>query len=84
MMMLLQLQDYIQKHHVVSLEELVAHFQVPPAMIELILSQLIRKGRVKKIIPSRCGSCHQCGSHALVLYEWRINNAIPSNDQSAQ
>lgn len=46
--MLLQLQDYIQKHHVVSLEELVAHFQVPPAMIELILSQLIRKGRVKK------------------------------------
>ncbi|MDR7992299.1 FeoC-like transcriptional regulator [Thermosynechococcus sp. TG252] len=82
--MLLQLQDYIQKHHVVSLEELVAHFQVPPAMIELILSQLIRKGRVKKIIPSHCGSCHQCGFYPLELYEWRINNAIPSNDQPAQ
>lgn len=84
MIMLLQLQDYIQKRQVVSLAELVTHFQTSPTVIEPILGQLIRKGRVQKVASSCCGGCHQCGSHALELYEWRTNHAIPSNDQSAQ
>lgn len=82
--MLLQLQDYIQKRQMVSLAELATHFHTSPAVIEPILRQLIRKGRLQKVTPSRCGGCHQCGSHTLELYEWRTNHAIHSNDQSAQ
>lgn len=81
--MLLQLQDYVKNRQVVSMEELATHLRVPASVIEPLLGQLIRKGRVQKVTSSRCGGCYQCGSHALELYEWRPNNAIPSNNKSA-
>ncbi|AHB88385.1 hypothetical protein NK55_05345 [Thermosynechococcus sp. NK55a] len=80
--MLLELQDYIKKRQVVSIEELVNHFRSPPSLIEPMIEQLIAKGRVQKITPSHCSSCQQCGSQSLQLYEWRMNHVIFSNDQS--
>ncbi|WP_298617098.1 FeoC-like transcriptional regulator [uncultured Thermosynechococcus sp.] len=82
--MLLQLQDYIKNRQIVSLRELATHFRAPPAAIEPILEQLIRKGRVQKVAPGHCGSCNQCSPETFELYQWRISNAIRSNDKSPQ
>ncbi|BAY50764.1 hypothetical protein NIES2134_116590 [Thermostichus vulcanus NIES-2134] len=71
--MLLELQDYIKKRKVVSMEDLVNHFRLPSSVIEPIIEQFMDKGRVQKINPRRCGSCHQCDSLSLQLYEWRMN-----------
>ncbi|HIK24895.1 MAG: FeoC-like transcriptional regulator [Thermosynechococcus sp. Uc] len=82
--MLLQLQEYIKNRQIVSLRELATHFRAPPAAIKPILEQLIRKGRVQKVAPSNCSGCNQCGSETFELYQWRISNAIRSNDPATQ
>ncbi|HIK34080.1 MAG TPA: FeoC-like transcriptional regulator [Thermosynechococcus sp. M98_K2018_005] len=82
--MLLQLQEYIRNRQIVSLRELATHFRAPPAAIEPILDQLIRKGRVQKVASRHCGGCNQCSSETFELYQWGTSNAIRSNDKSTQ
>lgn len=81
---LLQLQEYIRNRQIVSLRELATHFRAPPAAIEPILDQLIRKGRVQKVASRHCGGCNQCSSETFELYQWGTSNAIRSNDKSTQ
>ncbi|WP_448525942.1 FeoC-like transcriptional regulator [Parathermosynechococcus lividus] len=84
LIVLLQVQSYIKEHHVVSMAQLATHFDKSPAVLEPLLVQLIRKGRLEKLAAPRCGGCHQCHSTDLDLYQWRSTNAINCNDQSPE
>jgi putative ferrous iron transport protein C len=72
-MILSDLRDYLQKQHRVSLNDLVIHFAIDAEALRGMLTQWIRKGKIKKLTPNSaiCGSrCCKCDSTLTEFYEW--------------
>ena len=71
-MILADLKNYLREQHVVSLNDLVMHFDMDPDTIRNMLEVLIRKGQVRKIQETEvhCRKCAQCHMLASELYEW--------------
>ncbi|MCW6034928.1 FeoC-like transcriptional regulator [Spirulina subsalsa FACHB-351] len=69
-MILTELQQYLRQHKTTTLDELSCHFAIAPDALRGMLSQLVRKGRVRQLETKKCGGCHSCSPEALELYEW--------------
>lgn len=71
-MTLSALKTYVQDHHVVSINDLTAHFDMDADTLRDMLEILIRKGQVRKIQDAdvHCGKCAQCYMLSSELYEW--------------
>ncbi len=72
-MTLTVLKAYMQKNHVVGLNELKIHFDMDAETVRDMLDILIRKGQVRKIRDSElhCNKCAQCHNMlADELYEY--------------
>ena len=71
-MTLSALKTYMQDNHVVSINDLTAHFDMDPDTLRDMLEILIRKGQVRKIHDAdvHCGTCAQCHLLMAELYEW--------------
>jgi putative ferrous iron transport protein C len=69
-MILKDLQQYLRQHQTTTLDELARHFAIEPDALRGMLSQLVRKGRVRQLETKKCGKCHSCAPETLELYEW--------------
>lgn len=71
-MTLSTLKTYIHDNHVVSMNDLTAHFDMDADTLRDMLELLIRKGQVRKIQDEdvHCGKCAQCQLLNAELYEW--------------
>lgn len=73
--MLLALREFVQRHHVVSAEQLAREFKIAVEALEPMLNIWINKGLLKKTNKGdNCGSgCNSCKPKARQLnyYEWR-------------
>jgi hypothetical protein len=69
--MLLQLRDYIQREHVVSIQQLTREFHVDESALRPMLELWVQKGA---ILPHQhqkaCQSaCSRCSTSAVVFYQ---------------
>ena len=70
-MILKELQNFVLKHHRVSLAEIELHFQMDGDALRQMLMKLVQKGRVRQLpIPEHCEGCSFCNLHAIEFYEW--------------
>jgi putative ferrous iron transport protein C len=71
-MTLSALKTYVQENHVVSMNDLTAHFDMDADTLRDMLEILIRKNQVRKIQDAdvHCGKCAQCHLLNAELYEW--------------
>lgn len=69
-MILRELQQYLRQRKTTTLDELARRFAIDPDALRGMLSQLVRKGRVRKLETKQCGGCHSCAPETLELYEW--------------
>jgi len=69
--MLLDVQAYIRQRQRVSLKELQQHFYSAPQMLEEILAQLERKGRIEKLSSTSCSGCCHCSQADFEVYQWK-------------
>lgn len=71
-MILADLKNYLHEQHIVSLNDLVIHFDTDQDTLRDMLEILIRKGQVRKIQEAEvhCRKCAQCHMLAAELYEW--------------
>jgi ferredoxin len=70
-MILKELQNFVLKHHRVSLAELELHFQMDADALRQMLKKLIQKRRVRQLpMPEKCDGCTFCNLHAIEFYEW--------------
>jgi len=69
-MILTEIQHYLANHRQASLAELANHFHIEADALRGMLNQLVKKGRVNKQDPKKCGGCHSCNSDTLELYFW--------------
>lgn len=70
-MILKELQNFVLKHHRVSLAEMELHFQMDGDALRQMLMKLVQKGRVRQLpIPEHCEGCSFCNLHAIEFYEW--------------
>ena len=70
--MLMQIRDYCAQRGLVSLQDLVMHFQVEADVMRQMLEHWIRKGTVCKHMPcGTCGSgCGSCNAALSEFYQW--------------
>jgi uncharacterized protein YbaP (TraB family) len=76
-MILSELKDYMVEKHIVSLQELLEHFDVDQETMEEMLNVWIKKGKVVKLenIPMGCGKCAQCHHFPSdEFYEWVVEH----------
>jgi putative ferrous iron transport protein C len=74
-MILSELKEYMEQYRVVSMEDLVVHFDMDPNTLREMLAVWERKGKVRKVqdVEERCQQCAKCQILALELYEWLDN-----------
>ncbi len=71
-MILSDLRTYLRQQHRVVLIDLVNHFNMDADAIRGMLSQWIRKGKVRRLsAESACGTrCCKCDPTLTEIYEW--------------
>ena len=70
-MILKELQDFVLDYHRVSLADMELHFHVDGDALRQMLSKLIQKGRVRKVLtPEKCHGCTFCNPKMVEFYEW--------------
>ena len=69
-MILTDIQSYLQKCGKISLAELALHFQMDTDAIRPLLKRLINKGRIRLMKGEKCASCSHCSSEMIEFYEW--------------
>ena len=69
--MLLELRNYIQRHHIVSNEQLSREFRIAAEALAPMLDIWINKGLIRKANPKEnCGSsCKSCHTTRIDYYE---------------
>lgn len=83
-MILKELQNFVLKHHRVSLAEIELHFQMDGDALRQMLMKLVQKGRVRQLpIPEHCEGCSFCNLHAIEFYEW-IDERDPQFSDSSE
>ncbi|GGA22097.1 FeoC-like transcriptional regulator [Okeania sp. KiyG1] len=70
MMILTDIQGYLEKCGKISLAELALHFQMDANAMRPLLKRLIRKGRIRLMEGEKCASCCNCSSEMIEFYEW--------------
>jgi len=83
-MILKELQNFVLKHHRVSLAELELHFHMDGDALRQMLKKLVQKGRIRQLpIPEHCEGCSFCNLKAIEFYEW-IDEEDPQFSDSSE
>ena len=69
-MILIDVQNYLQKSGKASLAELAIHFRIDADALRPLLKRLIRKKRIRLILGEKCKSCCHCPLETIEFYEW--------------
>ena len=76
-MLLGQIRDYVQARGVVSLQDIVRHFDIAADTAEFALAYWQQKGKIRAPLAAACQTgCSTCTTQANPQYEW-VQRAIP-------
>lgn len=76
-MLLGQIRDYVKARGVVTLQDIMLHFDIAADTAEFALNYWIRKAKIQ-IQAAACGSCtsNSCGTTKTTQYLW-VQRTIP-------
>ena len=71
-MILTEIKNFISEKKVVSMMDLIAHFQTDPGTLREMLEVWINKGKIEKIEinENHCNKCPQCHMQSTEFYKW--------------
>jgi hypothetical protein len=69
-MILADIRSYLAGRRRVSLSDIAIHFGIDEQAMRGMLTTFERKGQVRRIGGTACGSCCGCATSAVESYEW--------------